>query len=221
MKPTYALPPPPAIAVSSVGEPDGPPFLIIMRQVLRARYPDGSRSYTFGYDSISRKALDAVVIVAWERVDQELCVYLRSGVRPPLLGRAAHPAAGDRQADPGLWELAADLIEPGDLENAATREQGIVAAASRKLEEELGLVIAQECFRTLGHGVLPSPAMTAEKQFFVSVNFFEQSRHQPVLDGSPLEEYAAILLIPLSYAFSLPTWPHRVRQDRARVAAIG
>ncbi len=119
---------------------------------------------------------------------------------PPLLERADHPAAGDRQSDPGLWELPAGLIEPSDFEHTASREAGIFVAAARELAEELGFVVPPSAMRALGHGVFPSPAMTAEKQFFVSVNVTGQDRHQPALDGSPLEEHAQILLVPLSSA---------------------
>jgi ADP-ribose pyrophosphatase len=186
--------------LSPVGQPEAPPFLIIRRQLLQARYPSGEQSQPFAYDSVGRRALDAVVIAAWELVEGEVCVYLRSGVRPPLLERAAHPAAGDRFADPGLWELPAGLIEPDDFAQAGGREEGVSVAASRELREELGFDIAPTEFRALGHGTFPSPAMTAEKQFFVCVNVSGQPRQAPVLDGSPLEEHAAIVIMPLSCA---------------------
>lgn len=200
MKALLVLPPLPVITLTRMGEPEGAPFLIIKRQLLQARYPDGTQSSLFAYDSVGRRALDAVVIAAWQRVEGEVCVFLRSGVRPPLLERAVHPAAGDRQADPGLWELPAGLIEPGDFEAAETRDHGIRRAAARELEEELGFVVPVEDVHPLGHGVFPSPAMTAEKQFFVSVDVTGRPWRPPALDGSPLEEHAAIALVDLRSA---------------------
>lgn len=202
MKPTRHLTPPPIVDLERVGEASGPPFLTITRQELRAIYPNGEQSRPFAYDSVGRRALDAVVIVAWEHVEGEVCIYLRSGVRPPLLERRQHPAAGDRQSNPGLWELPAGLIEPSDFENTTSPQAGILVAAARELREELGFVTPPHTLRTLGHGVFPSPAMTAEKQFFVSVNVTGQIRHEPALDGSPLEEHAEILLVPLSCALT-------------------
>lgn len=200
VKPLLVLPSLPSITLTRVGEPEGAPFLIIKRQLLQARYPDGTQSAPFAYDSVGRRALDAVVIAAWQRVDGEVCVFLRSGVRPPLMERASHPAAGDRHAEPGLWELPAGLIEPGDFEAAETREHGIRVAAARELEEELGFVVPVQSVQPLGHGVFPSPAMTAEKQFFVSIDVTGKPRRPPALDGSPLEEQAAIVLVSLSSA---------------------
>jgi 8-oxo-dGTP pyrophosphatase MutT (NUDIX family) len=200
VKPSPVLPPLPVIRLSGEGTPDGAPFLSITRQLLRAHFPDGTQSQAFAYDSVDRRALDAVVIVAWECVEGEVCVHLRSAVRPPLLERATHPAAADRQAEPGLWELPAGLIEPTDFVAGQTRTWGVLMAAARELREELGFVAEPSAFCVLGPGVFPSPAMTAEKQFFVSVNVTGQRRDEPLLDGSPLEEHAAMVLVPLNCA---------------------
>src|SRR5687768_12547536 len=60
-------------------------FLRLHRKRYRALYPDGSASETFTYDSVDRRALDAVVIVAYfADADGRRHVFLRSSVRPPV-----------------------------------------------------------------------------------------------------------------------------------------
>lgn len=167
-----------------------------------ARFPNGRESARFGYDFVSRRALDAVVILVWRRQQGSVGVYLRTAVRPPLLERATHPAAVDRDSQTGLWELPAGLIEPEDFAGSSDRVVGVCRAAAREAEEELGFRISVERFCLLGGGVFPSPAMTAERQFFAHVEIHDEERATPSLDGSPLEEHAAVALVPLDLALA-------------------
>lgn len=195
------LPPVPEIHLRQVAREPGPqPFLSLDRHWLVARFPDGTESDAFGYDSMTRRALDAVVIVIWRRVDAEVCVYLRTAVRPPLLERQTHPGAVDRQHEVCLWELPAGLIEPEDLAEDGAPEPSIRRAAAREAEEELGFRLGAERFRLLGPGVFPSPAMIAERQFFAYAEVTNEPQAIPSLDGSPLEEHATICLISLARA---------------------
>lgn len=195
------LPPLPRIALQRVSrERDPAPFLRIDRAWLVAQFPDGTQSAPFGYDVVTRRALDAVVIVAWQRVDEDIAVYLRTAVRPPLLERAFHPGAVDSVDATGLWELPAGLIEPEDVEKAAERASGVFVAAAREAEEELGFRIPASRFQALGGGVFPAPGMTAERQHFVHVEVRDDLAVQPSLDGSPLEEHATLALVPLRSA---------------------
>lgn len=198
------LPAVPEITLRKVTRDIDPlPFLHVDRHWLVAGFPNGSESGPFGYDSVSRRALDAVVIVVWRRVDDDVAVYLRTAVRPPLLERDGHPGAVEPQATAGIWELPAGLIEPEELPPGPERLAGVLRAAARETEEELGFSIAAECFVALGGGVFPSPAMTGERQYFAHVEVHDEVAAAPSLDGSPLEEHAAIALVPLQLAL---TW---------------
>lgn len=196
MKPSSTLPALPSIFLQRVdAAPEPPAFLRLRRVWLRARFPNGTESAAFGYDSVTRRALDAVVVVAWKRIGNDVAVYLRSAVRPPLLERAAHPAAVGHEAQASLWELPAGLIEPDDANEQDAPDVAVRRAAARETTEELGFVIPEDRFVPLGHGVHPAPAMTAERQFFVHVELKEDQPTTPSLDGSPLEEHAEICLV--------------------------
>lgn len=198
------LPAVPEITLREVTrETDPLPFLHVDRRWLVAGFPNGSESAPFGYDSVSRRALDAVVIVVWQRVEAEVAVYLRTAVRPPLIERETHPGAVEPQATAGIWELPAGLIEPEELQREPERLRGVLHAAARETEEELGFALAASRFAALGGGVFPSPAMTGERQYFAHVEVRDEVAAVPSLDGSPLEEHAAIALVPLSLAL---TW---------------
>lgn len=201
MKVSSELPPVPQIALQRVNRDREPaPFLRVDRAWLVAQFPDGTQSAPFGYDAVTRRALDAVAIAAWLRVDGEVAVYLRTAVRPPLLERAYHPGAVEQGSATGMWELPAGLIEPEEIDQAPERLLGVSSAAARETEEELGFRIPASSFQTLGGGMFPAPGMTAERQYFVHVDVSDAVAVPPSLDGSPLEEQAAIALVTLRQA---------------------
>ncbi len=163
-------------------------FLNIRRLTLIARYPDGSASEAFSYDTGSRRALDAVVVVAYAKKGSETLVYLRSAVRPPLALRELPPFA-----EPGMWECVAGMIDPGEV----PRE-----AAVRELQEELGATVSPEAMRELGPWAYPSPGMIGERHVFFHVKVDPSALTTPGEDGSPLERGARLIAIPLQEALA-------------------
>src|SRR5687768_17537078 len=108
--------------IEDVSPQDSGGFLRLIRRRFRAHYPDGSSSEPFLYDSIDRRAIDAVVICAHFQLKEASSrgkssndpskegpwVYLRSALRPPLFNRAK--TRGPYQVpEPigALWELPA------------------------------------------------------------------------------------------------------------------
>lgn len=158
-------------------QPEG--FLRLRRRRLRSRYEDGEVSAPFIYDSVERRALDAVVLVL-HTADDRIC--LRSSLRPPLAFR--RELAVPRDPDPGcvLWELPAGLVEPGEV-----GDEGIRACAAREALEETGLRIAPAAFRTLGPAVFLSPGVLAERLYYLAAEVRPQERGTPTEDGSPVE----------------------------------
>jgi ADP-ribose pyrophosphatase len=187
--PQRPFPDPPSIRISVVRDRTAEAratggFLDLSRVDLRARYTDGVDSEPFSYDMATRRALDAVVIVA-HFVDAGVRhVYLRSAVRPPLAFRPIPPLH-----DGNLWELPAGLVEPGE-DPAET--------AARELGEELGFAAQASAMRPLGPWAFPAPGIIGERHVFFAVEVDPATRTRPTEDGSALERGAAILAIPVS-----------------------
>lgn len=150
---------------------------------------DGKQSAAFRYDVVDRRALDAAVMVAHHLGhDGETYVYLRTAIRPPVALRRIAPLSTGV-----LWELPAGLIEPGEEPRAA---------AARELEEELGFHVAPEAMQPLGEWAFPAPGFIAEVHWFFHVLVDPNARKEPDGDGSPLEEAARIVSVPLATALA-------------------
>jgi ADP-ribose pyrophosphatase len=178
--------------------PEG--FLRLVRRRYRALYPDGTRSAPFVYDSVERSAIDAVVIVAhFVASDGSRRVYLRSAVRPPLAMRepARSPLANDA-CGTGLWEVPAGLVELS--EQSVT---GVVRAAQRELEEELGFSVAVDALNALGPSTFPCPGVVAERHFYFEVSVDPNTRNEPGLDGSALEHFGTVVDVSLEDALGM------------------
>lgn len=141
------------------------------------------------YDVLDRRALDACVIVAHHRAaDGRTHVWVRSCVRPPVALRTIEPKSSGV-----LWELPAGLVEPGEE---------AVDAAARELAEELGFVVARTALAPLGGWSLPAPGFIGEVHHFFHVEVDPAKRADPGGDGSPLEEEAVIVDLPLEEALA-------------------
>ncbi len=165
---------------TSPADPGG--FLRLRRAQYRAHFA-GQTSALFPYDRVERRAMDASIIVAHFKREGERWVYLRSALRPPLLGV---------EAGPSLWELPAGLIEPEEVSDDPAR-----ACAARETEEELGFRLPATAFTPLGPPVFPAPGMIAERQYFFEVEVEPSQRGEPQLDGSPLEQHGEIITAPV------------------------
>jgi ADP-ribose pyrophosphatase len=172
-----------------------PGFLELRRSRLRAQQPDGTYSKEFLYDAVDRRALDAVVIAAYFRVDGEVFVYLRSAVRPPVAVRRERQTPDATAQDVQFWELPAGLVEPGEQ-----TVEGLRACARRETMEELGFDLEAERYVPLGHGIYPTPAVIPERQFFFRVEVRPDRRGEPSLDGSALEQAGVVFSTPLKTA---------------------
>jgi ADP-ribose pyrophosphatase len=160
----------------------------VRRVDLVAHFPDGQVSPPFPYDIAVRRALDAVVILAYVVEANVRHVYLRSAVRPPCALRPIEP-----MHDGLLWELPAGLVEPGEQP---------VASAVRELHEELGFTSRIADMQPLGHWTFPAPGIIGERHLFFMIEVNRHARGKPTEDGSALERAASIITLPLENALA-------------------
>ena len=186
--------------VEDLSSSDDRGFLRLIRRRYRLHYPDGTVSDPFVYDAIDRAALDAVVIAAHFRDSEGVPhVYLRSAFRPPLtMRKRGESPLADERASGALWELPAGLVEPNERS-----AEGVVRAAQRELEEELGFAVPLASLHALGPSAFPAPGFVAERHFFFQVQVSPQDQRDPGLDGSALERFGVIAHVPLAEAIEL------------------
>lgn len=156
------------------------PFLKVKGNLFEIIYPDNSKSGKFSHDTLTRKNIDASVIIA----NANDHIYLRSCVRPALFERDEY----------NLWELPAGLIEAGE---------NPVDCACREAEEELGFYLKAEDFKELGHYTFPSVGTIGERIHFFSVSVNPEDRSEPSLDGSPLEKHGIVEKIHIKDALEM------------------
>lgn len=156
-----------------------PGFLRLRRRLLRNRYPDGSASAPYEYDSVDRRATDAVVLVLHTDDDR---VLLRTSLRPPLAYRNELAVPVDATVDPVLWELPAGLVEPEEQ-----GEEGLRACCVRETIEETGYTLTPDAFEPLGAPIFLSPGVLAERLFYFTARVAESERGIPTEDGTPVE----------------------------------
>jgi ADP-ribose pyrophosphatase len=186
--PRATLPEAPKVELETVHESRiGEGGFLELRRIALVAVQDGTRSQSFPYDVVDRRALDACVMVAHHVAENRVWVWLRSSLRPPLALRHGAPRAA------ALWELPAGLIEPGE---------GVRAAAARELAEELGFDVPESAFAELGPPGYPAPALIGEVHHFFRVEVDPATRKEPAGDGSIVEGGAQVIAIPLDEALA-------------------
>jgi 8-oxo-dGTP pyrophosphatase MutT (NUDIX family) len=159
--------------------------------MLQNVYTDGTTSEVYACDVVSRRDVDAVCVVLFDR-DQEhgVRVLLRRGVRPPVYLRTPQ----DENAVL-ITEIVAGVIEEEDA-----REGGVAFRAAAECEEEAGIRVAPNSVLPLGGGMYPSPGVTDERVEFRAVEADLEARGGAAGDGSVMEEHTEIVLLPLREA---------------------
>jgi 8-oxo-dGTP pyrophosphatase MutT (NUDIX family) len=169
-----SLPPLPRLGFVASAKPEQQPSFVRVES-LELTFVEGPASGArCGYDLVRRRAIDAVVMIAFSRTGAGSCdVFVRSALRPPLSLRD-----DGVQIDPGLWELPAGLVERGEAPEEA---------AAREIAEELGFRVSPQELVPLGGAVLPAPALIGERQLGYAVDVTNLVREEPELDGGLLE----------------------------------
>lgn len=174
-------------------------FLRMRRLVLRNRRADGSTSAPYACDVVSRRHVDAVAAVIWERAPgHAVRVALKTGIRPPILLRRGDDKMAGDAASLLLAEIVAGVIEdePGQRESIERR-------AAEECAEEAGYDVAPEAVQALGGPLYPSPGVTDEMVHFRAVEASLGQRGDAPGDGSPMEEGGGVVVLPLREAIRL------------------
>lgn len=159
-------------------------FLRIRRYLLRHVHADGSRGAPYPCDVMSRKDVDAVAVVLYERSGRRVQVVLKEGVRPPVWLRRTKDLVQPDDVDRlMITEIAAGVLEAGDRGAGAIERRAAVEA-----EEECGTALDPAAVRRLGGPSFPSPGVTDEKVFFASAAVRLADAAAITGDGSGMEE---------------------------------
>ena len=195
-----ALPTHTVVVVDELETRDPPGFLRLRRCQIKVRFDGGRESSALEYDSIDRARLDAVVMAAHYRdASGARWVYLRSSLRPPVALRSRDDSPMPELATLGaLWELPAGLVEADERS-----PQGLRDAAARELLEEVGEKVDPADLQPLGPSSFPAPALIGERHFVFHVEIDPRAVGLPTEDGSPLEEGAIVVAVPLATAIDL------------------
>lgn len=168
-------------------------FLRIRRLLLRHVHADGSRGEPYQCDVMSRKDVDAVAVVLYERMDGagatgagrgSVRVVLKSGVRPPVwLRREKRLVRPDEHDWLRVIEIAAGVLEAGDAGEGAVERR-----AAAEAQEECGTAVDPAAVHALGGASFPSPGVTDEKVYFAAAPVRVAEAGAVAGDGSGMEE---------------------------------
>lgn len=193
------------LSVRLVRRVDAPPlpgraYLSLHRLEIENAYADGTVSRTYPYDAVLRRYLDAVALLLTTGEGEGRRVCLRSCIRPPLLLRPGASIPMEEPAGrPCLWELPAGLVESGDR-----GAEGIRSRAAAEAFEEVGVRVPAQAFRILPGAPFVSPGVIPERIHFAHAEIESLAgATAPAGDGSPVEEGAEIVWIPVAEALAL------------------
>ena len=171
-------------------------FLRMRRLTLRNVYANGSTSRTYDYDIVSRKHVDAVAIVIYERGGADrVRVALRESLRPPVWLRSEKGLPHGEREHRLLAEIVAGVLEEEDAHDGGVEER-----AAAECKEEAGYTVAPSDVARLGTGSFPSPGVTDEYVLFRAARAELVRRGEACGDGSVTEEAGQVVLLPLREA---------------------
>lgn len=174
---------------------------------LRHHYKDGKISQEYTYEASVRRNLDAVAVICFSKNHQQPknpTVFLRKTFRPPLLLRTYRetidsctpPTLITPTTQPLLLEVAAGILEDGDQTLAAIENRAVA-----EVWEEFGFRVRASSMIHLGSGTFPTPGLNPEKILLYAAEILDPSQRQPPpTDGSPTEEVAGFVEMPLHTA---------------------
>lgn len=179
-------------------------FVSLERFIAVNEYDDGSFSHEYSCDIINRKGRDAVIIVPYTYIDNQIYVLMISTFRPVVYYREKiMTGKKTKEIDEHIMnflEFPAGMLEEDEI-NDKNPNQGIKKCAKRELEEETGYNADLKNINVLGHKYYSSSGIITERINIATCDITGlEAKREIKTDGSVMEETIESFLIPFDKA---------------------
>ncbi len=164
-------------------------------------YSDDSASKKYNCDILMHKGFDAVGIVPYLYINNELHVLLLSNFRAPAFFREAMDKPSEIPKEIlEFIEIPAGIIDKEDRENETNIENVVKKCASRELFEECGYALKPNMIDILYSYYYTAPGIIAEKIYITTCNITGKRQKEIKTDGSVMEENMETFILPITTA---------------------
>ncbi len=176
-------------------------FCSLERYSVTNHYNDKSTSQNYDCDILLHKGFDAVGILPYLIINDEIHVLLISNFRAAAYFREAmdKPESMPNEILEFI-EIPAGVIDKEDHEGSANINETIKKASARELDEECGYNVKPSSFEVLGSHYYAAPGIMAERIYISTVNITGKKCGFAKKDGSVMEENIKNMIIPLDKA---------------------
>lgn len=167
-------------------------FVNLERFIAVNEYDDGSFSKEYNCDIINRKGKDAVIIVPYSYIENQIHVLMITNFRPVVYYREKvmtnkNPEDIDENII-NFLEFPAGMLEEDEI-NAKDPLLGIRKCAQRELEEETGYCAPLKNISVLGNNYYSSSGIITERINIATCDITGiEPKKKPKTDGSVMEE---------------------------------
>lgn len=179
-------------------------FVNLERFAAINEYDDGSFSREYNCDIINRKGSDAVIIVPYAYINNQINVLMINNFRPVVYYREKVMAnKNHNEIDEHIMEFLefpAGMLEEDELNNKNIN-MGIKKCAKRELEEETGYDVDIKNIRVLGHRYYSSSGIITERINIAACDITGLNPKNNIeTDGSVMEENIESFFVPFEKA---------------------
>ena len=179
-------------------------FVNLERFVAINEYDDGTFSREYNCDIINRKGRDAVIIVPYTYIDNQIHVLMINTFRPVVYYRekvmtGKNPEDIDEHIM-NFLEFPAGMLEEDEM-NDKNPSNGIKKCAQRELEEETGYSVELKNVHVLGHRYYSSSGIITERINIATCDITGITPKKEIkTDGSVMEESIETFFVPFDKA---------------------